>query len=48
MATNSLAASTSNKYQLAKADRKNLLAGIPPKIQYSNGIVSFSALEHAI
>lgn len=47
MATNSLAASTSNKYQLAKADRKNLLAGIPPKIEYPNGIVPSSVIKQA-
>lgn len=44
MATNILAPT---QYSLSKNDRQALLASIPPKIKYQNGIVSFSALEQA-
>jgi hypothetical protein len=44
MATNFL---TPMKYTLSKNDRQALLASIPPKIEYPNGIVSFSVLEQA-
>lgn len=44
MATNIL---TPTKYTLSKNDRQALLASIPPKIEYPNGIVPFSILEQA-
>ena len=45
MATNILAPT---EYTLSKNHRQALLASIPPKIEYPNGIVPFSALEQAI
>lgn len=44
MATNILAPT---EYMLSKNDRQMLLASIPPKIDYPNGIVPFSVLEQA-
>lgn len=44
MATNSLAVST-KKYQLSEADRKNLLASIPPKIYLPHQIVPDFVLQ---
>lgn len=44
MTTNILAPT---EYTLSKNDRQMLLASIPPKIDYSNGIVPFSVLEQA-
>ena len=44
MATNILAPT---EYSISKNDRQALLASIPPKIGYPNGIVSFSVLEQA-
>ena len=47
MATNSVTATPSKKYHLNAADRQNLLASIPPEIEYPNGIVPFAIIEQA-